>query len=786
MTHAIKHTLCLSALSLFTVLFSFGQTQTNPDNPWSLNRPKEFCDFVSNAIANKYYQGGDLNELNYNSGYQWKVWCAQASTPVMNGPSTSSGKAGELNFKQRAIVTAVQGSWVQITRDQDNEQPFGWVNASNLLLSPWALKTSGGIGRKALVVPNLGLQSTPAQQEARTQLYDHPKVSSRDVMNGRHAGRFKVLYILKTSDKSMLLSTAPFLEGSDAQSTILGWMPKRYLTEWNRRVAYAPTFGEGAPVGQKIPFFDSKAQADNYTASCDDSQARQRSQVLPQEQVPSVPAYPDIGPATGRRLNNKHRELLTIVGVSSNPAGVENEIQVRSKIRALEERIGTVNLLFVVDATASMGKYYPAISKSIQTVTEWSSDWSETVHMNVGFGVYRDYLDGPACIENQPVRAFDEDLANYISTQVKCHSKDRDKPEAVYKGIVDNLAEWNPNPNETNIVILIGDEGNHENDNQYTFDQVQEALDRTRASLFVFQASAFMTESSVRFQSDALQWISKIQEDNARNQVNCSIERKKAGVFGIAFSETESIMQRRQAVLITQAQRAGRKTPPEVMAAVIKDDLTAWIRTIENQIRRFESLLDGTISLTGKEKEALIEKLQGMVLSRQKAEAFLERGGDLAVERHASIETCTAEQILTPYIFLSNEDYNRITNQFSRLEAGGTAVDKAEALQSLCLSLIRTQAGSPAEVQRLSEKTMSEIWIEFFQMDFNIAALKDVKVRNISGLSGAAFENAYDQLLEAAQQWEELEIDEREWRVASTRNQKYYWVDAEFFPGFGE
>ena len=780
-----------SVLLTLISLTAIAQKQYNPENLWSLNRPKEFCDFVGQDIANTYYSSGNLENLNYNSGYQWKVWCAQGSTPVMSKASTTSPKKGELNFKQRVIVTDVKGSWLQISRDQDNEQPYGWVNSDNLLLSPYALKTSGGIGRKALVVPNLGVQSTPEQQLARTQLYNHPNVSNKDAMSGIRAGRFKVLYILKESSSAMLLSKAPLLNGSSANATILGWMPKRYLTEWNRRVAYAPSWGTNAPIGEEIPFFDSKSSLTNYINSCDDSKASQRGKVIANELVPEVPAFPDIGSVNDGALGNVKRELLTIVGISNNPEAIENDIIIKDKIRLATARISKINLLFVVDATASMGKYYPAIANSIQEVNKWTQAWSETVNINVGFGIYRDYPDGEECVPSPaPVRAFNKVMQDYISTKVECKSKDRDKPEAVYKGLLDNLNAWNPSPNETNIVILIGDEGNHANDPNYSANQVQDKLDDINASLFVFQATAFMTESSMRFQADALEWINNIQASNAKNNINSNLIRKNPGVFGIEFNKSESIINRRQALLITQAEHAGRKTSPQAMASTIKKDLEGWIRAIESQIEGWEGACDGTRKLTPEEKEYAINGLVGPNVTREQAEDFFKRGGDLAIKAHASIKSCNEEAyVMTPYIFLSNEDYNRISNAFARLEAGGTTVEKAEALQSMCLSLIRTQAGSAEEVERYRDKKMGEIWIEFFQVDFNISSLKDVTVRNIpelSSQSGQVFEDAYETLLEAAETWNEMEILDREWRIASTPNQKYYWVDAEFFPGFSK
>ena len=65
-----------------------------------------------------------------------------------------------------------------------------------------------------------------------------------------------------------------------------------------------------------------------------------------------------------------------------------------------------------------------------------------------------------------------------------------------------------------NIVVLIGDEGNHISDADFNSQEVREELERINASLFAFQATAFLTESSMGFQSDVLGWMNGLKEEN--------------------------------------------------------------------------------------------------------------------------------------------------------------------------------------------------------------------------------------------------------------------------------
>ena len=177
---------------LLAPLVMFQSMIWSQGNSNSVDRPIEFSDFVSGAIANEYFSGGDLSQLTFNSGKSWKVWCSHANTLVFQEPDIPFEDDLTLDFLEQVIVTGVDGEWLQVKTPNSNGQPIGWVKSAYLMLSPFALKTSGGVGRKALVVPNLELQSSAEQQESRTQLYNRPNVSSRDVQKGRRAKLFRV------------------------------------------------------------------------------------------------------------------------------------------------------------------------------------------------------------------------------------------------------------------------------------------------------------------------------------------------------------------------------------------------------------------------------------------------------------------------------------------------------------------------------------------------------------------------------------------------------------------
>ena len=728
MFKAFKTTFFLSCCILHG-LTAFGQI-----DPITLKRPKEFNGFVSAEIAQKYYQGGDLEELDFNTTKDWKVWCAQEKVAILDKPDAVQGRLSALqnflSFREVAFVTDVKGEWVQLRTEASNSEPIGWVKSAYLLLSPFALKTTGGIGRKAIVVPDLDRQTKEQQDSPRTQLYNHPNVTTNDVQLGRQAGQFRILYVYRETDSAMLLCLVPEIENGNPNTAILGWMPKQYLTEWNRRVAYGPAFGseEIAAIGTKIPFFKHEADLDKYEVSCEIPKEVVSLRVLGpnEEKIPITPAFPDVGEGLRRVTENKHRELLAIYGVSMDQNIGNNQNKITRLIQEYKDKLKTINLLFVIDATASMGRYYPEIANSVEAINKWTKKYSGGIEMRVGFGLYRDYPDCPiSCVETIPIQDVESSLTGEIRN-VRCQSKGTNRPEAVYQGLVENLNAWNPDVQESNIVILIGDEGNHENDSLYIAEDVKSELIRINASLYAFQATAFLTESSMRFQSDVLSWLNALKDENIEKTIPTELNRMSEGIIGLTFSSSEPSISQRYGKFITQGLTPGKRTSPEVLKEVLIADLKNWIGAVENKIKTLGNALSGTQKITDPlQKESFVKSLIELGLTREQAEEWIDRGGDLATRRFASVESCRDSTVLIPYVFLTRTEYNDIKQAFSRLKKAGTRIEQAEALEEMCVKLIEPQVGSRVEVDMYKKKTLGEIWEEFFQVEFNIKSLRD-------------------------------------------------------------
>lgn len=141
------------------------------------------------------------------------------------------------------------------------------------------------------------------------------------------------------------------------------------------------------------------------------------------------------------------------------------------------------DILFLIDATKSMGPYFDAARNAVMAFVTGLSK-NEKSRFRFGLGIYRDYPDGKEAFmriaplqETETVQAMQSSLA-------KSSANDRDYPEAVFNGIIKGVesVQWR---NGIRAVVVIGDHGNHEPDpNKYSERSVASILQRKRISFY--------------------------------------------------------------------------------------------------------------------------------------------------------------------------------------------------------------------------------------------------------------------------------------------------------------
>ena len=153
------------------------------------------------------------------------------------------------------------------------------------------------------------------------------------------------------------------------------------------------------------------------------------------------------------------RQLPTPTGAALPPAGIVAEDTFDyTRIRAIEEQLTqtvsalqTTNVFVLVDATPGMEEALTASADVLEPLLAGVSG-------QVGAGAYRDAAEGAWLYTEAPSGSDIPRWLRRLSTDVQY---DQDEPEAVYYGLQQALQSAVFQPGQTNVLILLGDAGNH-------------------------------------------------------------------------------------------------------------------------------------------------------------------------------------------------------------------------------------------------------------------------------------------------------------------------------------
>ncbi|MEM9830661.1 MAG: hypothetical protein AAF944_08480 [Bacteroidota bacterium] len=134
---------------------------------------------------------------------------------------------------------------------------------------------------------------------------------------------------------------------------------------------------------------------------------------------------------------------------ADNPSALAD---VQQRIAQLAARMEKVNITFLVDATEGMEKHLPAVAQAIGAI-------EQQYQAEIEAACYRDAAEGTwLYMTNQMVGDAPVTWVQSLDTESKF---DQDEPEALYYGLKRTLESRHLNSNETNLLILVGDAGNH-------------------------------------------------------------------------------------------------------------------------------------------------------------------------------------------------------------------------------------------------------------------------------------------------------------------------------------
>jgi len=281
---------------------------------------------------------------------------------------------------------------------------------------------------------------------------------------------FNIYYVVKKNEKHSLISNSAYFQSTDKDidDNILGWINNEYCLFWDSRLG---VFFNKSNLSdrERIPIFNNKSDAEKYF------QTGIIENVLAFEN-PNITG--DICYNTNRfPILEIHDKCIRICWIgkfnfkaevnTNNPKKITKLERYKNQLNSLVENIKRIDLLFIIDATKGMEKYFEAIADGITEFNQ-SLPQVERNRYRVAIAIYRDITDQENVFKllldfsNFKSISITSEILRVAAKMIWSNPEDKDIIEDGYLGLYKSISKVHWEKNHFRASVIIGDYGSHE------------------------------------------------------------------------------------------------------------------------------------------------------------------------------------------------------------------------------------------------------------------------------------------------------------------------------------
>jgi hypothetical protein len=415
----------------------------------------------------------------------WIVFSDRSDNPIYDKPTTKASISSKLGFKDLLFVLDEKGAWIEVAvgaKSADNKSmekvsKRGWIQKNKVLLWPNSLRDENTkVTQKAFLLNKLEEMERLIREPdfKSVRIYDGPESSK--IIGDR--GIYNVYFVFKTEGGRSLLAVNYELNSARGSTEIIGWVDDTRIEKWNQRLVLECNYDETAYNQRKsdplklVVGFRMPNSAINFSRN-----GTKNQEDIIWDNDPAGSKFPNNlrDRSNSRRANGEvFRFPVFSLGQSSIKSGVINSIPTRDKkgehsgemktedmlnlelmLKSIEKSTDHLNVAFLIEGTARMQKFKPAILAAIDRI---SADLPEKVSVRYAAGIYRDANLSKA---NQHFKLFKfspekRSLINFINTEVFSDFTDKDLFTNQRWAMQELLSKAGFPLNENNVLIVIG------------------------------------------------------------------------------------------------------------------------------------------------------------------------------------------------------------------------------------------------------------------------------------------------------------------------------------------
>jgi hypothetical protein len=790
----------LILLFIITTTFTFGQSGSKVKGGGYLYTPDILNSYCKASFIEDIYIGKNQNYLKSTNQQEWVVYSDRDNNKLFFEPDGRS-KTDVLNFMEPLSVKEVRGEWLLLyspvyktgyTIEKHKER--GWVKISNLIISSYSLLNEKGTPKKGMALISLddAKQAFIKDGFERYKFYSGPDLR----VEKNESKKFEIYYLFKDNKGVKLLSRTDKLNDgteTDLRNRVGGWMSNFNITSWDHRVCLEVASNENAVreyAGMNIPIYPSEDKLNNFiTSGVNNTDGSiMKFNVMKQRPNPYIMRMPI--------LNNKNEQQKQVatVGTLRNNTTILTEIgELRQKLLIAKNKLENINILFVIDGTQSMSPYYITIAKSITEIIENNKLSRANNKLRFGVVIYRDYADGEQVCEVEPLTSNHKTIIDKILI-TRCISGDKDLPEAQYNGMTDGIRRAGFNKDQSNIIVLIGDAGNHQPDPKgKTREQVINAMKQYDVSLITFQVFYGGDQTFTDFNSDAKYYLREIGKQVSEGN---NVEVRLNPVSGIKNTykliyNDKSTNKPIDLYMFGRFTYASNKEPMSttILEQNINGSVFEYLQWVTKIINETENVINqgGIGGATSTEYDETVKKYicEKFELTEAQCKLLFEKVEEFSFIGYTNTQFYEKQaDCFVPVVFLSATELDKIEKTLNILKGGDlSTTEKKKAFQVALLEQTMRMLGEKSSDNVLN-KNLNEIWDIILAIPFDknkrYGKLGITKLRDMDKLDNKTFNDFMINFDASINKFSANVFKDFSFEVA---DQTFYWIPLSRIPG---
>jgi hypothetical protein len=792
-----KTHLFLTCLFVIYSIANYAQKRSKDDYLYTPDLLNTNC---KASDLDEIYSGKNIDYLKSTNQQEWIVYSDRNNNRLSNEPSEGHFKSSAvLNFMEPLAVKEVKGNWLLVYSlvfkngfNIEKHKERGWINVSNLVLSSYSVLNEKGTPKKGMAL--ISLDNTK-QAFAKDGFERYKFFNSPDLRTLKEESRkFEIYYIFKENKGTKLLSRTDKLnQGTqeELQNKVGGWMSNFNITSWDHRVCLEVASSDNANreySAMNIPVYPSEDKLNNFVASgLDDTEGSiMKFKISPQNPPnPYIMRMPILS-----NIDAKSKQVATVGTLKDNTSTLIETAKLRQKIQIANNKLENINILFVIDGTQSMSPYYKTVAKSITEIIENNKLSRANNKLRFGAVIYRDYADGEQSCDVEPLTSDHKLIIKKLLT-THCGGVDLDLPEAQYNGLTEGIRRAGFNKDQSNIIVLIGDAGNHQPDPRgKSKEQVIKLMKSYEASLITFQVFYGGDQTFSDFNQDAKYYLRETGKLFSENN-NVDVRLNPVGNIKNTYKLIYNDRTTNKPIDLYMFGRFTYASNTEPMSTKILEkniigsvfEYLEWVTKIINEAEKIGSGSGaGGTKYDETVKKYICEKFE---LSDAECKLLFEKVEEFSFIGYTNTRFYEKQtDCFIPVVFLSATEFDKISKALNVLKSGDlSTTEKKKVFQNSLLEQTNRMLGNESN-ENVLNKNLNEIWDIILAIPFDknkrYGKLATTKLRDMDKLDNKTFNEFMINFEASIDKFVGSTFKERSFELA---DQTFFWIPLNRFPG---